>query len=414
MNNDRYSNNNDDEIKPLKGVIVLEMAGLAPVPYCGMILSDFGADVIRIDKASDGEILSNPFDNLSRGKRSIAIDLKSKHGKSLFFELTKKANVIIDSYRPGVMEKLGFSPSEIHSVSPHIIYSRLTGYGQNGPYSKMAGHDINYIALSGVLSIIGRKDENPIFPSNILGDFAAGGMLCALGIVMALFEQQKQISMGMKPIGKVIDSSMMDGATYLASFIYKLKQSKGIVSFDQPRGYNMLDTGSHYYEVYKTKDGKFISVGSIEPQFYEQLLTGLGIDPSDEQLPHQNDQDQWPNMKKRFQQIFLTKTRDEWESIFKGTDACVAPVLEMDEIQNHPHCKSRPLVDTENGTDILPAPKFSNLVNHSTTPSFKIKPMIINPGNDSIEILKQLGFNSNDIQNYQKSSAFVQFNKSKL
>jgi len=374
----------EKKIMALKGVKVLEIAGLAPAPYAGLILSDFGADVVRVDRTD-----ASNTDNLARGKRSIAIDLKKSEGIDIFKRLIKEADVLIEPFRPGVMEKLGLGPEVLLKLNPRLIYARLTGFGQTGPYAQMAGHDINYIATSGILSFLGRSGENPIFPSNLLGDFAAGGMLCAMGVLLALIERSKSGQ------GQVVDSAMIDGTIYLGSFLMNMK-SAGV--WEKPRGQNMLDTGAHFYETYKTKDNKYLAVGAIERQFYKELLKGLGLDQA-KTLPHQLDSNSWPMMKKRFADIFASKTRDEWSQIFDGTDACVTPILEPDEVFTHPHAKARglmiPIKDadgTDSGTfEPAPAPKLSR------TPGIqegKTRPDI---GEHTEEILLKYGFSQQQI-----------------
>ncbi|EGG16963.1 hypothetical protein DFA_07944 [Cavenderia fasciculata] len=366
----------------LNGIKVIELAGLAPAPFCGMVMADLGATVIRVDRVQDdGTIVGQPMDQLTRGKKSIAINLKQREGVALLADLCAQSDVLIDCYRPGVLEKLGLCPRMLlEKKNPRLIVARLTGYGQQGDYAKMAGHDINYIALSGALSLFGRKNEPPVFPANILGDFAGGGLLCAFGIVVSLYNRS------VTGKGQIIDSSMMDGAAYLSTFVYKLKQARNGM-WDNARGDNFLDTGAHYYEVYRTKDNKYISVGAIEPHFYATLIAKMGLSSEEvDQLPDQNDSQQWPAMKKRFQSIFETKTRDEWESIFKGTDACVAPVLEMDELHNHPH--SSRLINNEK--EINPAPRFLIPVAATKNEQSQQQANTIVTGGDTIQVLKDL------------------------
>ncbi|EFA74634.1 hypothetical protein PPL_11602 [Heterostelium album PN500] len=384
---------------PLEGLVVLEMSGLAPVPYCGLILADFGATVIRVDRVVGDSIVSQPIDQLTRGKHSIAINLKHKEGVEVLRSLAKKADVLIDSYRPGVMEKLGLSPESLMSEAPRLIYARLTGFGQTGPYALRAGHDINYIALSGALSVLGRRGQAPLFPSNILGDFASGGMMCALGIMFALYERK---STGR---GKLIDSSMMDGAAYLATFIYKLRVGR-TGWWDNDRGCNALDSGAHFYEVYETLDHKYISVGAIEGPFYSELLKGMGLAERTD-LPDQTDQTQWPRMKQLFKEIFAKKTRDEWEQIFMGTDACVAPVLEMHELTGHPQATARQLVfKGDNGLDVMMAPRLFDVQNttklsiqqqqQQQIDQLSTKKLVVE-GANTVTVLKKFGFESDDI-----------------
>jgi alpha-methylacyl-CoA racemase len=329
----------------LEGIRVIEMAGLAPAPYCGMILADFGADVVRVDRLG-----AQSFDLLSRGKRSVAINMKHPDGVATLLRMIEKADVLLEPFRPGVMEKLGVGPDVACERNPRLVYARLTGYGQTGTYARMAGHDINYIAISGALSQLGRKGENPYAPVNLVGDFAGGGMLCALGIALALVERARSGK------GQVIDAAMVDGAAHLATFLYQFRAA-GLWSDD--RGTNLLDGGAHFYETYRTKDGKYVAVGAIEPQFYAALLKGLGLDPAT--MPRQMDREHWAVTAKEFAEIFASKTRDEWCAIFDGTDACVAPVLGLDEVPVHPHPRGRQtLIQTGDGHwEPAPAPRLS-------------------------------------------------------
>jgi len=314
-------------MRPLNKIRVLEMAGLAPAPYAGMILADFGAEVIRIDRAGLGGPDFDPTrDYLARGKRSLGLNMKDPRGLEILLRLIEKSDVLIDPYRPGVMEKLGVAPDLAMTRNPGLVYARLTGFGQQGPYAAMAGHDINYIAMSGALSLLGREGENPTHPVNLLGDFAGGGMLCALGIMLALFERTQS------GCGQIVDAAMVDGAANLSTFLFGFHAS-GLWS--ERRGTNLLDTAAPFYDTYKTSDGGYLAVGAIEPQFYTALLRGLGLE--DEDLPHQMDRSSWPALKQRFGKIIATKTRDQWTQIFDGSDACVCPVLTLDEAPRHPH-----------------------------------------------------------------------------
>ncbi|MGD9765831.1 MAG: CaiB/BaiF CoA transferase family protein [Candidatus Binatia bacterium] len=329
----------------LGGIRVVEMAGLAPAPFCGMILADFGADVVRVDRVGQ----PSP-DLLARGKRSIAVDLKDPAGVAAVLRLLARADVLLEPYRPGVMERLGLGPEVACERNPRLVYARLTGFGQDGPYARMAGHDINYIALSGTLSLIGRRDEKPLAPVNLFGDFAGGGMACALGICLALIERSRSGK------GQVIDAAMVDGAAYLSAFVYKARNA-GFWSDD--RGTNLLDSGAPFYETYQTKDGEFMAVGAIEPQFYAALLRGLGLDGT--ALPEQMDRARWPETKQRFAEVFAGKTRAQWCAIFDGTDACVTPVLALGEVHAHPHNRARDLVirDADAKLEPAPAPRLS-------------------------------------------------------
>jgi alpha-methylacyl-CoA racemase len=360
----------------LDGIRVIEMAGLAPAPYCGMILADFGADVVRIDR-----IGASPADLLARGKRSAAVNLKEPEGVKALLRLIEKADVLIEPFRPGVMERLGLGPDVACARNPGLIYARLTGYGQTGPYAGMAGHDIDYIAISGTLSTIGRKGEKPLAPINLLGDFAGGGMLCALGIALALVERARSGK------GQVIDAAMADGAAYIGSFLFKFR---AIGFWKDERGSNLLDGGTPFYDTYETKDGKYVAVGALEPQFYAALLKGLGIDPS--RMPGQMEREHWPEMARKFEEIFRSRTRDEWCAVFDGTDACVAPVLGLGEVQDHAHTSARDLLvpDAEGHPEPAPAPRLSR------TPGSAGRPMP-KPGEHTREVFAEFGFPAEEI-----------------
>ena len=329
----------------LSGVKVIEMAGLAPAPYCGMILADFGADVIRVDRVPNNPPAPNPIrDVLARGKRSIGLNVKQPDGVEALLDIIAQADVLVEPFRPGVMERLGLGPDVALARHPGLVYARLTGWGQEGPYAQMAGHDINYIAISGALSAIGRKGEKPVPPVNLLGDFAGGGMLCAMGIVMALFERTTSGK------GQVVDAAMVDGAANIATFLFGFNGA----GLWKAHGENMLDTGSHFYDTYETKDGKWMSVGAIEPQFYAEFIARLGIDP--DSLPSQMEQEEWPRAQELVAEVFRQKTREEWTAIFDGSDACVAPVLTLGEVMEHPHNESRDLLVDGVGGSLAPAP----------------------------------------------------------
>ena len=316
---------------PLKGFRIIELAGLAPVPYAGMILADFGAELIRVDRpGAPGMLPDATADALARGKQSVAINLKDPRGIELLLKLAESADALIEPFRPGVMEKLGLGPDVLAERNPRLVYARLTGYGQQGPYASMAGHDINYVAMSGVLHLLGRENDKPEPPINLLGDFAGGGMLCAMGVVMALLERERSGK------GQVIDSAMVDGAASLASFIFGF-QAQGY--WKAERGTNLLDGAAHFYGTYETSDKRWLSVGAIEPQFYAALIEGMGLAADD--LPAQMDQSAWPAMKEKFASVFSGRSRDEWCAVFDGTDACVAPILAIDEVASHPHSVER-------------------------------------------------------------------------
>ena len=284
------------------------------------MLADFGATVLRIDRPTSST--ESTADNLTRRKASVAIPLKSRAGSAFFRELLQRADVLIDPYRPGVLEKLGFGPSELERLNPRLIVARLTGFRRDGPYKDMAGHDINYIALAGVLAMLGRKDEKPYAPGNLLADFGGGGLMCFTGILLALLNR---VQTGR---GQIVESNMVDGAAYLASMP---RFAMGNAVWNSPRGENFLDGGCPWYDTYQTKDGQFVAVGCLEPQFYDALLKGLGFDA--DSIPPREDRENWPRLKTLFTQRFQSKTRKEWERVFDGTDACVTPALTYPELQ---------------------------------------------------------------------------------
>jgi alpha-methylacyl-CoA racemase len=343
---------------PLQGVKIIEVAGIGPGPFAAMLLSDMGADVVRVDRASNamgGDPATPPADVLGRGRRSVALDLKSPDGIAVLMDMVEQADVLIEGYRPGVAERLGFGPDECAARNPKLVYGRMTGWGQEGPYAPTAGHDINYIALAGVLAHLGRDGEKPTPPINLVGDFGGGAMFLAFGVVCALLEAQRSGQ------GQVVDTAMVDGAAYLMMMMWAFS-AMGIWS--EERGTNMLDTGAHYYDTYECKDGGFVSIGSIEPQFYAQLLTLTGLEEDyasrGESLPNQNDKARWGEMKERLGAIFLTRTRDEWSAVMEGTDVCFAPVLTMQEATQHPHNVQRSTFTEVAGiVQPAPAPRFS-------------------------------------------------------
>ena len=310
---------------PLKGIKILEFSGIGPGPYCGMLLADMGADVIRVGrKGTEG--LENKFDIHNRSKRSITADLKNEDTINEILKLIDQVDVVFEGYRPGVMEKLGLGPDVCLERNPKLVYGRMTGWGQEGPMSKLAGHDINYISLSGALNSIGRKDSNPIPPLNLIGDYGGGGMHLAFGIVSGLIHALKTGK------GQVVDSAMVDGSLSLMSFFYSLKE---MGHWDDKRESNLLDGFAHFYDTYECSDDKYIAVGSIEPQFYIELLEKLEID--DEAFKDQHNKELWPELKEKMASRIKLKSRSEWIEIFSESDACVSPVLSMEEAQAHPH-----------------------------------------------------------------------------
>ncbi len=334
---------------PLKGVKIIEVGGIGPGPYCGMMLSDMGAEIIRVDRKGQQSRVGSQYDILHRGRRSIGVDLKKPEGVELLLKLVEQADALQEGFRPGVMEKLGLGPDVCLQRNPRLVYGRMTGWGQEGPISQAAGHDINYIAVTGALYSIGRPDQNPVPPLNLIGDFGGGGMLLAFGIACALFETQRSGQ------GQVIDAAMVDGAAALMAMFYG-QRAAGL--WTDQRGANFLDTGAHYYDTYETADGKWVSVGSIEPQFYALLLKHSGID--DPEFQEQNDRSKWPEFKRKIAEIFKTKTRDEWCEIMEGTDVCFGPVLTMGEALKYPQNVARKtFVEIEGVPQPAPAPRFS-------------------------------------------------------
>jgi len=344
---------------PLTGVKMIEIAGLGPAPFASMMLADMGAEVLRIDRtgsagalefdrAEDGDD-APPLDFLSRGRRSVGLDLKNPDGVELLLKLVEAADVIVEGFRPGVMERLGAGPEVCLARNPKIIFGRMTGWGQQGPLAQAAGHDINYIALAGALEPIGRRGEKPIPPLNLVGDFGGGGMFLAYGIACALIERASSGK------GQVVDAAMVDGAAVLMTFFHAAQQSGW---WKPERGTNLLDGGAHFYDTYETSDAKYISIGSIEPQFYAELNQKLGL--ADEELPGQMDRTQWEPLSERFTKLFKTKTRDQWCEILEGSDVCFAPVLSMSESREHPHIKARStFVEVAGAPQPAPAPRFS-------------------------------------------------------
>ncbi len=379
---------------PLTGYRIVEFAGIGPGPMCAMLLSDMGADVLRVDRLSAaglGISMRSKFDLLSRGRRSVAFDLKKPEAIEAVLKLIEKADALLEGFRPGVMERLGLGPDVCLKRNPRLVYGRMTGWGQEGPLAHAAGHDINYIALTGALHSIGRKGDRPVPPLNLVGDFGGGALYLALGIVAGLLEAQKSGK------GQVVDAAMVDGAASLMTAIYGLKAA-GVWSGG--RGENILDTGAHYYEVYETSDGKYVAVGSIEPKFYEELLELSGL--KGQALPHQNDRNAWPAMKERLTRIFKSKTRDEWCRIMEGSDVCFAPVLSMEEAPQHPHNRHRgTFVEVEGVVQPGPAPRFSR------TPG-RIQRPPASPGEHTEEALRDWGFSSADLDKLRAQGAISQ------
>lgn len=331
---------------PLDGLKVVEFAGIGPGPFCGMLLSDLGADVVRIDRKGGGR--SGRTDITARGRRSVAMDLKSADAVEACLALFEKADAVFEGFRPGVMERLGLGPDVALARNPKLVYGRMTGWGQNGPYAKAAGHDMNYIAISGALSAIGTKDK-PVPPLNLVGDFGGGALYLAYGLLAGV------ICARATGKGQVIDCAMSDGAASLMAMFYGMRAAGG---WKDERRANLLDGGAHFYDTYECADGGWIAIGSIEPQFYALLLEKTGA--SDPKYEAQMDREAWPDLREGLAKIIRTKTRDEWCEIMDATDVCFAPVLNLDEAPKHPHNRARDtFVTVEDVVQPAPAPRFS-------------------------------------------------------
>jgi alpha-methylacyl-CoA racemase len=356
---------------PLDGVRVVEIASLAPAPFGCMIMSDLGADVLRVERpGSCRPEFPDPVDPLTRGRSSIGLNLKDPDGVELLLRLLENADVLVEGFRPGVTERLGFGPDICAARNPGLIYARMTGWGQDGPLAPTAGHDIDYIGISGALHPIGRAGERPVPPLNLVGDFGGGGMLLAVGVLAALVERQRS------GLGQVVDAAMVDGSALLSTFIYGLR-ARG--AWRDERGVNLLDGGAPFYDTYATSDGKYVAVGALEPQFYAALLKGLGLEGAE--LPAQLDPSGWPVLREKFAAIFASRTRDDWTAVFDGTDACVAPVLSPAEAAQHPHNAARGVFTEVGGlTQPAPAPRFSRTAPDQPTPPAR-------PGADTDTVL---------------------------
>ncbi|KLR59872.1 putative acyl-CoA transferase/carnitine dehydratase [Actinobacteria bacterium IMCC26207] len=383
---------------PLSGLKIVEVAGIGPAPFAAMMLSDMGADVIRVDRlenSNGGDPAAPPSDIFNRGRRSIALNLKSAGGLKTLLDLIGQADAVMEGFRPGVAERLGFGPEVCQEINPKLVYGRMTGWGQDGPYALTAGHDINYIALAGVLAHLGREGEKPTPPINLVGDFGGGGMLLAFGLVCALLEA------GRSGQGQVVDAAMVDGSASLMTMVWGFK-AMGMWSDD--RGTNLLDTATHFYDTYECADGNFVSIGSIEPQFYAELLKHTNLEQVyvdlGEPMPTQMDKAKWPEMKAHLAAIFVTKSRDEWSALLEGTDICFAPVLTMDEAAQHPHNVHRKtFVEVAGITQPAPSPRFDR------TPG-EIQRPPSHPGQHTDEILTEwLGAESQEIAELRQSDS---------
>ncbi|OBH04852.1 CaiB/BaiF CoA-transferase family protein [Mycobacterium sp. E1747] len=333
---------------PLKGLRVVELAGIGPGPHAAMILGDLGADVVRIDRPSTGPS-GGAKDAMLRNRRMVTVDLKSDEGRAVVLQLVAKADVLIEGFRPGVTERLGLGPEDCAKVNERLIYARMTGWGQSGPRSQQAGHDINYISLNGILHAIGRANERPVPPLNLVGDFGGGSMFLLVGILSALWERQTSGK------GQVVDAAMVDGSSVLAQMMWQMRD---FGMWTDVRGTNMLDGGAPYYDTYQCADGRYVAVGAIEPQFYAAMLAGLGLDAAN--LPAQNDVSRWPELRAALTAAFAGHDRDHWAKVFADSDACVTPVLAFGEVHTEPHITERKsFCEVDGGRQPSPAPRFS-------------------------------------------------------
>jgi alpha-methylacyl-CoA racemase len=372
---------------PLHGVKVIEFAGIGPGPFCAMLLSDMGAEVVRIDRK--GGRGSSKFDITSRGRRSLALDLKNPEAVKTALKLIAQADALLEGFRPGVMEKLGLGPEAALKANPKLVYGRMTGWGQTGPLSQAAGHDINYIALTGALHAIGRKGQTPVPPLNLVGDFGGGALYLAFGMACALFEARGSGK------GQVVDCAMTDGAASLMAMFYGFK---GMGMWTDEKGENLLDGGAHFYDTYETSDGKWVSIGSIEPQFYALLLQKTGITDPDFQA--QMDRSKWPALKAKVAAVIRTKTRAEWDALMEGTDVCYAPVLSLSEAPHHPHNKAREtFLEIDGVVQPAPAPRFSRTVPRVQGPA-------PSAGQHNEQVLGDWGFSAGEIAALKSSGAF--------
>jgi alpha-methylacyl-CoA racemase len=369
---------------PLHGLRVIELAALGPAPHAAMLLADLGADVVRVDRppgARDGlRLPEGAQDQMLRGRRSVILDLKAPADRETLLRLVERADVLIEGLRPGVMERLGLGPADCQARNPRLVYARMTGWGQQGPLAHRAGHDINYIALSGVLHAIGTAGGKPVLPLNLVGDFGGGSMLLVVGVLAALWERERS------GVGQVIDAAMVDGVSVLAQMVWSLRAC-GL--WNDQRGSNLLDSGAPFYDTYACADGRYVAVGALEPQFYAALLHGLGLRAAE--LPAQFDQSGWPVLRRRFTEVFATRSRDEWVAVFEGTDACVTPVLSFAEVPAHPHIAARDTITSLGGVpQAAPAPRFSRTVPGQPSPPPQ-------PGADTTAVLADWGVASAEV-----------------
>ena len=369
---------------PLKGVKIIELAGIGPAPFSCMMLADMGAEVIQIERLTPSGLgsTSDPRRRISnRGRRSIALDLKRPEAIAIVRKMVVGASVLVEGYRPGVAERLGLGPDDCFAINPGLVYGRMTGWGQDGPLAQSAAHDLNFIAVTGALHAIGPADGPPVSPLNFVGDFGGGSLYLVVGILAALLESRHS------GLGQVVDAAIVDGAMSLSTFIFT-QMANG--TWSDARGSNLADGGRPYYDIYETADGGYISLAPIEDKFYRQFLNLVGLDPAE--LPPQNDPAGWPRLRERLQTVFRTRTRDQWGTLLEGTDACVARVLTPAEAFHHPHIRAREtLIDRDGIIQPAPAPRFSR------TPSTIGEPPVP-PGAHSTELLEELGFDHDAIE----------------
>jgi alpha-methylacyl-CoA racemase len=366
---------------PLEGTTVIELAGIGPGPFAGMMLADAGAEVIRVDRPGGNPMAALGHSVLFRNRRSIAVDLKQPEGAEVVRRLTERADALFEGFRPGVAERLGIGPEDCLARNPRLVYGRMTGWGQDGPLATAAGHDINYIALSGALHAIGRRDTGPVPPLNLVGDFGGGGMLLAFGMVCALLHAQRTGE------GQVVDAAMVDGSAALMAMFYGLR-AQGLHTDE--RGTGLLDTGSFFYDVYETADDRWVAIGPIEPQFFAAFCDLVGLD--EDVRGAQGDQSRWPELRERLAALFATRTRDEWDAVLLGTDACYAPVLSLAEAPAHPHNVARgTFVEVDGAVHPAPAPRFS--ATPSPAPSADRT-----PGTDTRTVLADAGFAAPEVE----------------
>ena len=379
---------------PLSGVRVIEVAAMGPVPFCGMVLGDLGADVIRVDRLevrTPHEGATVGTDLRGRNKRSIALDLKAEAGREALFELLAGADILLEGFRPGVAERLGIGPDECMARQPRLVYGRATGWGQDGPLAMTAGHDINYIALSGALDMIGPPGGAPVPPLNLLGDYAGGALFLALGVVSAVLEARQSGR------GQVIDGAMVDGINILLTVFHGFRAAGAL---HPERGSNALDGGAPHYGVYRTADGRYLAVGAIEARFYAALIDGMGL--SLDALPDRTDRDAWPALREIFASRFAERSLVDWCTLFDGTDACVTPVLNLEQAIDHPHNAARQTTERVEGiVHPRPAPRFSRSVAAVRRP-----PAI--PGEHSSELLHGLGWSPERVEALFQSGAALQ------